>query len=57
VGGPIWEELHMTLRASNSGREASPTVGVIDSQALKAAEKGAVTLFESGRHPLFTNDS
>ena len=37
----IWEELHMTLR-EDMGREASPTAAVIDSQSLKAAEKGAV---------------
>ena len=37
----IWEDLHMTLR-ERLGREASPTAAVIDSQSLKAAEKGAV---------------
>src|SRR5450759_3267331 len=37
----IWAELHMALR-EHDGREASPTAGVIDSQSLKAAEKGAV---------------
>jgi len=37
----IWGELHMTLR-ERLGREASPTAAVIDSQSLKAAEKGAV---------------
>ncbi len=37
----IWEELHMTLREER-GREASPTAAIIDSQSLKAAEKGAV---------------
>ena len=37
----IWEELHMTLR-ERLEREASPTAAVIDSQSLKAAEKGAV---------------
>jgi transposase len=36
----IWAELHMALREA-SGREASPTAGIIDSQSLKAAEKGA----------------
>lgn len=35
----IWAELHMALR-EGCGREASPTAGIIDSQALKAAEKG-----------------
>jgi transposase len=39
----IWEELHMTLR-EQLGREASPTAAVIDSQTLKAAEKGAVMM-------------
>ena len=39
----IWEELHMTLR-EQLGREASPTAAVIDSQTLKAAEKGAVLM-------------
>ena len=37
----IWEGLHMALR-ERLGREASPTAAVIDSQSLKAAEKGAV---------------
>jgi putative transposase len=37
----IWAELHMALR-ERLGREASPTAGVIDSQTLKSAEKGAV---------------
>jgi putative transposase len=36
----IWAEIHMDLREA-SGREASPTAGIIDSQSLKAAEKGA----------------
>lgn len=36
----IWAELHMALR-ENGGREASPTAGIIDSQSLKSAEKGA----------------
>ena len=35
----IWEELHMALRET-LGREASPTAAIIDSQSLKAAEKG-----------------
>src|SRR3984893_7850350 len=39
----IWEELHVTLR-EQLGREASPTAAVIDSQTLKAAEKGAVLM-------------
>ena len=39
----IWEELHMILR-EQLGREASPTAAVIDSQTLKAAEKGAVLM-------------
>jgi transposase len=36
----IWAELHMALR-EECGRAASPTAGIIDSQSLKAAEKGA----------------
>ena len=39
----IWEELHTALR-EQLGREASPTAAVIDSQTLKAAEKGAVLM-------------
>ena len=35
----IWEELHMALRET-LGREASPSAAIIDSQSLKAAEKG-----------------
>lgn len=37
----IWEQLHMALR-ERQGREASPSAGIIDSQSLKSAEKGAV---------------
>jgi putative transposase len=39
----IWAELHMALR-ERQGREASPTAAVIDSQTLKSAEKGGVTM-------------
>jgi transposase len=35
----LWEELHMALREALD-REASPTAAIIDSQSLKAAEKG-----------------
>ena len=35
----IWAELHMALR-QRLGREASPTAAILDSQTLKAAEKG-----------------
>ena len=42
VGGHLGE-LHMALR-EQLGREASPTAAVIDSQTLKAAEKGAVSM-------------
>ena len=38
-GSSIWEELHMALRAALY-REASPTAAILDSQSLKAAEKG-----------------
>jgi transposase len=38
----IWAELHAALR-ERLGREASPTAGVLDSQTLKSAEKGAAT--------------
>jgi transposase len=37
----IWEELLVALREQR-GREASPTAAIIDSQSLKAAEKGGV---------------
>jgi putative transposase len=36
----IWEELRVALR-ERLGREASPSAGVIDSQSLESAEKGA----------------
>ena len=39
----IWEELHTALR-EQLGREAHPSAAVIDSQTLKAAEKGAVLM-------------
>jgi transposase len=37
----IWEALQMALREA-LGREASPTAAILDSQTLKAAEKGAL---------------
>jgi transposase len=37
----IWAELYVALR-ERLGREASPSAAVLDSQTLKAAEKGAV---------------
>jgi transposase len=40
VWDAIWEKLHMELR-EDMGREASPSAAIIDSQSLKAAEKGA----------------
>src|SRR5437588_7174900 len=35
----IWAELHMALR-ERTGREASPSAAVLDSQSLKSAERG-----------------
>src|ERR1700677_4580848 len=35
----IWGELHMALREALD-REASPSAAILDSQSLKAAEKG-----------------
>ena len=37
----IWAHLHANLR-EKLGRAASPSAGVLDSQSLKSAEKGAV---------------
>jgi transposase len=37
--GTIWSHLHMDLR-EHLGREASPSAAILDSQSLKAAEKG-----------------
>src|SRR6516225_5641692 len=37
----IWAELYMALR-ERTGREASPSAVVLDSQSVKSAEKGAV---------------
>src|SRR6516165_5988264 len=39
----IWAELHVSLR-ERRGREASPSAAVLDSQSVKSAEKGAVTM-------------
>ncbi len=39
VWDAIWAELLMALR-EQTGREASPTAAIIDSQSLKSAEKG-----------------
>lgn len=37
----IWDELYPMLR-EREGREGSPSAGIIDSQTIKSAEKGAV---------------
>lgn len=39
----IWAELHADLREV-SGREASPTAAVLDSQSIKSAEKGVAMM-------------
>jgi transposase len=39
----IWAQLHMALR-EHLGREASPSAAVLDSQSVKAAEKGAAKM-------------
>jgi transposase len=39
----IWAELHIELRLA-TGREASPSAAVLDSQSVKSAEKGAVMI-------------
>jgi len=36
----IWAELHIAL-GEQMGREASPSVAVLDSQSVKSAEEGA----------------
>ena len=46
----IWAELHAALR-ERLGRESSPTAGVLDSQTLKSAEKGAVGIARSVMMP------
>jgi transposase len=43
VWDALWRELYMELREKR-GREASPTAGVIDSQSVKSAEKGAALM-------------
>src|SRR6516162_11620621 len=40
VWDAIWAELHIALR-ERMGREASPSVAVLDSQSVKSAEKRA----------------
>jgi transposase len=44
----IWAELHMALR-ERMGREASPWAGILDSQSIKSAKKGAVTTWSTAR--------
>jgi putative transposase len=39
----IWDRLYADLR-ERSGREASPTAAIIDSQSVKSAEKGGVMM-------------
>ena len=46
----IWAHLHADLR-EKLGREASPTAGILDSQSLKSAEKGAVKITKWGTTP------
>ena len=48
--GHIWAHLHADLR-EKLGRSASPTAGVLDSQSLKSAEKGAVATTRWGMMP------
>jgi transposase len=43
VWDAIWAELHMALR-ERMGREPSPSAAVLDSQSIKSAEKGVVTM-------------
>ena len=43
VWDPIRDKLRMDLRA-DMDREASPAAAIIESQSLKSAEKGAVTM-------------
>jgi putative transposase len=50
VWDAIWAELYAALR-ERLGRPASPTAGVLDSQTLKSAEKGAATTMRWGLTP------
>jgi transposase len=43
----IWADLRVALR-DRLGREASPTAGILDSQSLKSAEKGASAMARWG---------
>lgn len=45
--GRIHQELYVKCREA-MGREASPTVAIIDSQSVKGAEKGGVGLTRAG---------
>lgn len=47
----IWADLRVALR-DRLGREASPTAGILDSQSLKSAEKGASAMAKWGMTPL-----
>lgn len=46
----IWANLRVALR-ERLGREASPTAGILDSQSLKSAEKGALAMVRWGMTP------
>ena len=45
--GRIHQELYVKCREA-TGREASPTAAIIDSQSVKSAEKGGVTSTRAG---------
>jgi len=46
----IWAALHADVREA-SGRDASPSAAVLDSQSIRSAEKGAVMIAASATTP------
>jgi len=46
----VWAEPHMALR-ERMGREASPSAAVLDSQVIRSAGRGAVTMAKWGTTP------
>ena len=46
----VWAKPHMALR-ERMGREASPSAAVLDSQVIRSAGRGAVTMAKWGTTP------
>ena len=54
----VWQKIHDTLREQvrvSAQREASPSVGIVDSQSVKTTEKGGSTVMMRARKSMGEN--